>query len=258
MGHLFLGRLPRTNKWNEVIALLETGNDVPDIAHASMEAVQSGLKNVPNDPGYQQALVSVFHFIDSLQSPDPIRSLKANGFDIPADPLILDYVGSFKRKVDRDLAFQKTRSDISEIAQNSFTETLIKSVTASQSLFQVGAGEVLTTLKRQFTGRFFKTFMHEFFTGFTRRYLQSYLSRALPGYIGPNRPFESMDSHKAFNEAFDLYIRQTIRITDEFIPGWYGKTRFEGRLTSESVTRFAHAAFRKISSEFDRGIIADG
>ncbi|MDD4051959.1 MAG: hypothetical protein PHR28_08695 [candidate division Zixibacteria bacterium] len=256
MGHLFLRNLPRTRKWRQVIDLLEADGDVPEIARASMEAVQTGLKNVPNDPGFRLTLTAIFDFVDSLQSSDPSKSLWERGFQLPVNPLILDYVASFKRKLDLDLSTQRSRSDPSEMAQNAFTETLVKSATASGSLFGLKPDEAQALLKRQLSGQSFKTLMHEFFTGFTRRYLQSYLTRAFPSYIGPNRRFGSMDSYNAFNDAFDLHIRQAIRITDEFVPGWYGKTRFEGRLTPDSVTRFAHIAFKKIRSEFARGATA--
>jgi hypothetical protein len=253
MGHLFLRNLPRTRKWKQVIQLLETDGEAPNIVRASLETVQVGLKKAPDDPGFRLTLTAIFDFVDSLQSADPGTSLWEKGFQLPTNPLILDYVASFKRKLDLDLSIQRSRSDPSEMAQNAFTETLVKSATASGGLFGIKPDEARAILKRQCTGQQFKTLMHEFFTGFTRRYLQSYLTRAFPSYIGPNRRFGSMDSYNAFNDAFDLHIRQAIRITDEFVPGWYGKTRFEGRLTPDSVTRFAHIAFKKIRGEFTRG-----
>lgn len=258
MGHFYLRNLPRTRKWNQVIELLEADGEVQDIARASLEAVQTGLKKVPDDPGFRQTLTAIFEFTDSLQSSDPIKSLWEQGFELPANPQILDYVTAFKRKVDQELSAHKTRSDPSEIAQNAFTETLVKSATASGSLFKIGPEESQVILKRQLTGKNFKVLMHEFFTGFTRRYLKSYLSRALPAHIGPDRRFGSMENHQAFNEAFDLHISQTVRITDEFVPGWFGKARFEKRLTPGSVTKFAHFAFKKIRGEFERGATGDG
>ncbi|MEW6584951.1 MAG: hypothetical protein AB1442_04990 [Nitrospirota bacterium] len=258
MGHLFLRNLPRTRKWKQVIELLEANGEVPEIARASLEAIQYGLKKVPDDPGFCQTLTAVFDFTNSLQSPDPAGSLWEKGFDLPANPLVLDYVAAFKRKVDKELSAHKTRSDLSEMAQNAFTDTLVKSATTSESLFRITHKEAQTILKRQFAGQNFKSIMHEFFTGFTSRYLQSYLTRALPGYVGPNRQFGSMDSYKSFNDAFDLHIRQTVRITDDFVPGWYGKARFEGRLTPDSVTQFAYVAFKKIRGEFERGATDDG
>lgn len=256
MGHLFLRNLPRTRKWKQVIDLLEANGNVPEIARASMEAVQAGLKKVPDDPGFRLTLAAIFDFVDSLQSADPSTSLWEKGFQLPAGPLILDYVASFKRKLDLDLSIQRSRSDPAEMAQNAFTETLVKSATASGELFGIKPDEARSILKQQCTGQQFKTLMHEFFTGFTRRYLQSYLTRAFPNYIGPNRRFGSMGSYNAFNDAFDLHIRQAIRITDDFVPGWYGKARSEDRLTPDSVTRFAHIAFKKIRGEFGRGAVA--
>jgi hypothetical protein len=95
--------------------------------------------------------------------------------------------------------------------------------------------------------------MHEFYARFTKRYLTYYLSRELPTRVGPKQYFEDIDSHKAFNDALDLYLRQTVRISDEFTPGWLGKAMFEDSLNESSVRRYAHVAFKKIASEFARG-----
>jgi hypothetical protein len=95
--------------------------------------------------------------------------------------------------------------------------------------------------------------MHEFYSAFTRRYLTYYLSRELPRHVGPGLPFQNTSEHEEFGRAFDLHVRQSVRIADEFTPGWFSKAQWEGNLTHESVSRYAFVAFKKIASEFRRG-----
>jgi hypothetical protein len=94
--------------------------------------------------------------------------------------------------------------------------------------------------------------MHEFYSGFVNKYLSYYLSRELPLHVGAGERFQNISEHKDFNSAFELYIRQSVRITKEFTPGWLGKAIYEKDLSHDSVSRYAHVAFKKIINEFKR------
>jgi len=71
MGHIRLGRLPRTRKWQAVVALL--GGDAPlaDIAAASAAAAQSGLRFAHADP----ALAHSFWLLTTDSVSCPIQRL---------------------------------------------------------------------------------------------------------------------------------------------------------------------------------------
>jgi len=251
MGHNRLGRLPRTYHWKKVIELLEGAGTVSEIADTSLTAARTGLQRVPQDPGFAQVLTAIFRFIESARADDFDAALRQYGLSLHHPASLFDVVCGLKEKIDRDLSVRGIKSDVSEIAQNSFTETLFKYVTADEpSLFEATAETLQQSLRRQLTGSQFKLLMHEFFSVFTRRYLTYYLSREVPSHVGPEARFQYMDEHREFNQAFDLYVRQAVRIADEFTPGWFGKAEYEGRLTYESVSRYAHVAFKKIVKEF--------
>jgi hypothetical protein len=95
--------------------------------------------------------------------------------------------------------------------------------------------------------------MHEFYSNFTSRYLSYYLSRELPHHVGAGKRFANLDEHAQFAQSFDLYCRQTVRIADEFTSGWVGKAIYEGRADQGAVGRYAHIAFKKLASEFEKG-----
>lgn len=51
MGHLRLGRLPKTHRWEEVVELLDSSpHDVPRIAGAVVEAADGRLRALATDP----------------------------------------------------------------------------------------------------------------------------------------------------------------------------------------------------------------
>jgi len=254
MGHNRLGRLPKTWRWNEVIALLEIGGDLENIADSSFSAAENGLKKIPDDPGFIQTLTSIFKFLESFTTDRPQDSLWKNGFTVTNKPTSFDLISGFKSKVDNDLNAMKIKSDASEIAQNAFTEALSKTAfTGQETLFGSDPYDLQNSLKSYSSGNNLKSLMHEFYSSFTTRYLFYHLSREFPLHIGSGQRFAHIDGHREFNQAFDLHIRQTIRITDEFTPGWFGKTRYQGKISSDSVNKYAHVAFRKISGEFARG-----
>lgn len=254
MGHIRLGRIPRTVRWKRVIDLLDHSANVASIAQASLEAAEKGLFAAPADEGFTRTLATAFDFLDAVQSKDISAALIEKGFQLPQDPTLLDFTVSFCQQVDSTTASLKSKSDLSEIAKSSFTEVVLKQTTPLlPSLFATNSDDVESALKAGLKGKQFQQSMHEFFVVFTHKYLQYYLSREMANHVGIGRALSNTDNHSEFKNAFETYIRQTVRITDEFTPGWFGKARYEGRLSKNDVSRFAHVAFKKIRSEFRRG-----
>jgi hypothetical protein len=50
MGHIRLGRLPRTRKWIQVFDLIGEGAGAPEVAASAMEGAQGGLIKAAKDP----------------------------------------------------------------------------------------------------------------------------------------------------------------------------------------------------------------
>ena len=49
MGHIRLGNLPRTRKWRQLIALIEVGAGAAQVANATIDAADRGLKEAAKD-----------------------------------------------------------------------------------------------------------------------------------------------------------------------------------------------------------------
>lgn len=253
MGHLGTGRLHKTYRWQEVLRLLEERASAPDIADACLEAAEAGIKRIPKDQGFLHALTTIFEFADAVRSPNMVESLSQKGFKLPNDPSLFDLVGSMKDRVDEVIHSAAAKSDVGEIAQNSFSESLYSFASSElPNLFGNTPENEREVVKRQFTGNRFRDLMHDFYSNLTRRYLMYHLSRELPKYIGAGRRFANLDEHSEFGKAFNTYVRQSVTITEEFTPGWFSKARWEGSITHDSVSRYAYIAFKKILKEFSK------
>jgi len=49
MGHIRLGRLPRTRKWIQVLGLIGEGAGTPEVAPSNMDVSQGGLIKASKD-----------------------------------------------------------------------------------------------------------------------------------------------------------------------------------------------------------------
>lgn len=253
MGHLYLGNLPRTHRWKDVISLLETGANLPTLADASFYAALTGLKQVPSDIGFIAIIDAIVELSAAARAKDTAAALDESGVDRESQSSSFGLLSSVAKKLSDELHQVHPRSDVGKIAQDAFLDSLSKQVQGNTgSLFQADPQDV-RRLTEPLRGNQFKALMHEFYSAFTSRFLSYHISRELPNHVGSEKRFADMSEHAEFKQAFDLLCRQTVRISDEFTPGWVGKAVFERNMSRESVRRYAHIAFKKIASEFKKG-----
>jgi len=253
MGNKFFGVLPKTHRWNQVVSLLREGVDAGEIAQSSFWAALTCFQRIPNDSGFNQVIQTAFEFAEAAREKNFAEALWKRGFEVPPDPTALDMIGALRSRIDWQLSDSRIHSDAAEIAQNALTKSLTAQTVNQASLFDAGPDHVQKALGRGLRGEQFSRLMHEFYSSFVHRYLTYYLSRELSNHVGPDRRFTDLAAHQEFSRALDLHIRQTVRIADEFTPGWFGKASFEGRLNRGEITRYTHVAFKKIAGEFKRG-----
>jgi hypothetical protein len=242
-----------TYRWKEVLRLIDEQASEPDIADACLEAAEAGIANIPKDQGFLHALTTIFKFAAAVRSPNMLPELRLRGFKLTSDPSLFDLTSTLKDRIDEVTLRSSSKSDVGEITQNSFSESLYSFVSNDlPSLFGNTPEDEREVVKRQFTGNRFRDLMHDFYSNLTRRYLMYHLSRELPTHIGPGRRFASLEEHSEFAKAFNIYVRQSVRIAEEFTPGWFSKARWEDSINHDSVSRYAHVAFKKILKEFSK------
>ena len=259
MGHIRLGVLPKSKKWEHVIALLDGGAAVQTIAASAAEAAEGALKRAAGDPGFSHAFWLLTQLPLAAGQADFAGELHRLGLRVRDSPGLLEIVGALSDAIEAHARRHGKRTDFGEMAQLSAAESVTAIVGRSlPGLFGPTANDVKLGIARLATDKNFAEFTREFFARLTRRYLEYYLSRELPNHVGPNARFSSSSELAEFNRDLDLHCREASRILKEFAPGWYGKTRHEeGEITPEAATRFAHVAFKKIRNELRQRREAD-
>jgi hypothetical protein len=254
MGHIRLGRLPRTRKWIEVLDLVGGGAGSAEVAAATMDASDRGLAGAAKDAGLVYSVWLLTQIPLAARGDDFVSRLQQLGLDVSTAPSLLEVVGAFAGGVDEHLSRKDGRTDLGEMAQMAACEALTALGTpVNASLFDSTEPSAQETLKGLSTPKQFSALAREFFTRLSRKYLTYFLSRELSNYVSGDGRFASIERHAQFNEGLDLYCRQATRIIEEFSGGWFSKANFEGGITQEKAASFVYVALKKLRSELARG-----
>jgi len=250
MGHKRLGTLPRTKRWQQVVASLDGGESVAGVAAASSVAAEGALSRAASDP----ALVRAFWLLTQLplaaRETDFSERLSELGLTVGSSPQLFEIIGAFSEAIDAHARSASERSDLGEMAQLAATESLSAIVGRSlPGLFEPTGDEVQSAIGRLGTSKQFSDLARDFFARLTRRHLEYYLSRELSNHVGPSSRFTSIADYSRFNAELDQHCREAARIVKEFAGGWFGKTNYEGGITPDKAAAFVSVALKKIGTE---------
>jgi hypothetical protein len=259
MGHVRLGRLPQTRKWQDVVGLLGAAAPADRIAAASALAAEGAIGRAALDPALTHAIWLLTQLPRAARMRDFTGALRALGLELETSPTLLGVVSAFADAVDRRAVQSGGRTDLGELAQQAAAESLTTTVGQSLPiLFSPTPQEVQRAFGRLTSRDGFGRLAREFFARLTHRYLDYYLSRELPNHVGPGRSLPTIVSHSDFKNAIDLHCREASRIVEAFASTWYGKAQFEGGITPDKARRFAFVALRKVVSELKQRSVPGG
>ena len=254
MGHIRLGELPRTRRWEQVVGLIQRDGGASAVAAAALDAAQAGFESAAQDEGLGHAIWLLTQLPLAARNPDYLDRLRSLGLPVETTPGLLDLAGAFTDAVDARMRHTGGRTDLGEMAQMAAAETLTKVLgERNRSLFGTSAADVQRDLGALATSAQFGALARDFFSGLTRHYLGFFLSRELPNHVGGARRFANAAEHAEFNAALELHCRQDSRIVEEFAGGWFSKTNWEGGITPEAARGFAWVALKKLRAELRKG-----
>jgi hypothetical protein len=248
MGHIRLGNLPRTRKFQQVVELLDSEAGTPQIAAATLDAAKRGLDEAARDP----ALVHSFWLLSQLplcaRGEDFVAELKNVGVSVSSAPTLLELVGGFADAVDDHVRRTGGRTDLGEMAQMGAAESLTSLLRErTTTLFGTTPELVRQELAGLGTKRQLSTLARDFFARLTDRYLAYFLSRQT------SVQFKSVAANREFREALTLHCQQASRIVEEFAGSWYSKANYEGGITPRKAANFVHVALTKLRKELEKG-----
>jgi hypothetical protein len=248
MGHTRLGNLPRTRKWQQVVALLESGAGTGQVAAATLDASKRGLDQAARDP----ALVYSFWLLTQIplcaKREQYQQELRNIGLSVQSDPGVLDLVGAFADSVDAHVRRSGGRTDLGEMAQMGAAETLTSTLRRqTPALFGTSPQDVQRELAKLSTPKNFSLLAREFFSRLSERYLSYYLSKQL------SNQYVSVQESAQFREALSVHCRQASKIVEQFAGDWYSKANYEGGITPRKAANFVYVALRKLRAELNKG-----
>ena len=86
MGHIRLGNLPRTRKWQQVVALIEGGARAPQISNATIIAAEKALELAAKDKGLVETVWLLTKLPLAAKGTDFARELQSSGLDVSNSP----------------------------------------------------------------------------------------------------------------------------------------------------------------------------
>jgi hypothetical protein len=123
MGHIRLGRLPRTRRWQEVVALIAGGAHAAQIANATIRAAERILSAAFHDVGLRNSLWLFLQLPLAARTTDFREALDRLGLSVSHATGLMDILGAFADAIDERLANNCGRTDLGEMAQFATTQS---------------------------------------------------------------------------------------------------------------------------------------
>lgn len=260
MGHQRLGALPATRRWREVVALLQHGASVEQVARASVRAAEKGLGEVGRDPGVVRVVWLLLQLPEAAGAENPQSACYDLGMPLPADAGLMTLARAVSDAIDCRLANNTDRTDLGEMAQAAAVETLVGRLSDRLGgLFGAEPDEVLEAVGRLNGPAAFGAFARAFFGRFLFKCLDYYLGRALPGQVGEGRRFANLAAVSRFTDELEAHCLEVAGVVEGFSGDWRSKTNYEhGEVGPEQARDFAHGACAKLIGALKRGADLDG
>jgi hypothetical protein len=260
MGHIKLGNLPRTRKWQQVVALIEGGAGTVQIANATITAAEQGFKLAAEDKGLVDTIWLLTQLPLAAKSEDFGQALQSVGLDVSDSPGLMEVLGAFSDAIDKKLTNNGGRTDLGEMAQMAATETMSQIIgSRTQSLFGTTSDDVKNAFSKVATNKQFSIFARDFFARLTNKCLDYFVSKAVSHHLGEGKRFRTLAQQGEFIKALGTHSREASKIIEEFSGGWFSKTNWEKKgISRKDAAGFTHVAMKKIVAELKEGAQTDG
>jgi hypothetical protein len=253
MGHIRLGRLPRTKAWRDVVAELETPSaTAAGLAAKTFSAASSYLRRYStSEEGCYGPLLELTRLAVASRSPDTFwRYVRSVGV---RDPKKLDGVGLLQAIASGSSNRPPTSDQtvFSDIADQAFRETVLNYVrTGADTLWGVSSEDVRLAFKKVASKAGFSELARQWFGRFVGRSLLYFLDRELPNHVGTSGPLGTSTTAVEAERSVLAYAHERTQIIRDFAPGWLSKTLWkEGELSLPAARAFYAYCIKKITED---------
>ena len=258
MGHIRLGTLPKSQKWNQVVSLIAGGADVEQIAAASADAAENGLERA-SDEGLGTCVLAADANTAGRPAAQFLRTIVGTGPERPVrKPTLFEIVAAFSRAVDghvraaNALTLGRWRSMLLPKL------SLLWRAGSFRALFGPTATDVQQALAKLGRSDQFSIVARDFFSRLTSRSLGYFLSRELSKHVGPERDL-LRSATIAISTQHWTCIAERLRGSSKSFQADGTVRRFNEKkqISQDDARKFAHVAFKKLRAELRKRRDAD-
>ena len=256
MGHVRLGRLPKTLHWQGVVGLLDQSpDDVAGVARATVTAAEVRLRELSRDPSLVYCFWVLVRLTAAAREPHFADATAALGFPPSDGDSALTFIARVNERVRAELREYPESGPFSELASLALRNALSETVGQhGRSLFGSSLDDVQQAFRGHASATRFGDLAKRFFGDFLARTLRSFVDKELSNRVGPGHALADIEASRDFSDALDVYTRQSAQIIEQFAAGWYGKHNWEtrGAISREEAQGFVAVALRKLRMELTR------
>ena len=258
MGHTRLGRIPKSQKWSAVVALIggEDGvgagtllaDDVERLAAQTLEAAEAGLLRAVNDEGLRFSFYLLTQLVLAARRPDWRDRLDGLGIHLGEGASLFDLTVDLQAVIDEHVERHGATTDISEMAQRAAGEAISRLAAPRAATLFGDADDLRLAIRELSTREGFAELGRRFFGQFMVRYLNFFLSRATAAELGGPR-LQQVGDVAAFDATLEAHCFQSARIVRDFCGQWYSATEFREGISQENTSGFMAVAIEKLRAE---------
>lgn len=251
MGHIRIGTLPATRRWQDVIGLISEGAEAPRLAEAVTHAWEKAFNAVRNDAGFREAVWLLMQVGAAGKSRDPTEHLASIGVEVSGASSVVEVAIALNAAMERRLASTRQRSDFGELAQRALVSAVTDQLQQSMpTLLESTAEDVSGAVKKYGKDKAFGKLAREFFGRMTNECLSYFLSKTLPAQVGEGRRFATTGQLAEFEQAMRTHCTEAAEIVESYSSGWFSKQLWEeGKITRDSAERYGWFGLEKMRGE---------
>lgn len=254
MGHIRLGRIPKTKQWHAVLACLAGPEiDGAAISRAVAQATQGELRNLKGDSALSYGYWLLTRLVSAAREDRFVDALQELGIRTPSDRRAgIALLAEISQTVEREISWRSKGNALEKITGLALQQVLSEEITSkAPTLFGTTVDDVQTTLKEASSLKNFGRISRRFFAQFLSRTVKYIINKELSNAIGSRGLQNHREAHQLEHDI-DRYCFESSRIVEEFSGGWFSKHDWESkhRISPKEAAGFVAYALDKLIIEF--------
>jgi hypothetical protein len=239
MGHIRLGRLPRTRGWIAVFDVLEAGDgDAAALARAVASAATCDLEALQRAPG---AVGDGFWILAVLGEGGNADELASRLTELGWRDTDVSTPAALVSGLPPQKCYPGVAAVFCEMADLSLRSALSRHlVSGTLSLFGTARDDVAASCRDLGRPAVFAQIARDYLAEFMSRVVRYSVDRESSNFMSTSHAWSTSGDLLELGDRLDAYCRESSLLVRDFAEGWYSKARYQ---SDEGVTRDATRGF---------------